>query len=257
MTATMIEDGIEAQALEKVRRTYAIVEGPLLPLGAAPDVSLRRCELIPRAIIARVASTKKHTYMGAMIPDGSARDGELLGGLIHGGMRSAIEAHGRAEVSQAFGEWRILTGRTNASSNQYDERLQRVVGELSSVEARLKWAYAGLPDFVAAHWPTPPGEVSGRLHARRKELLSMLDGAFASTRLTAGHLAVNGILAQVAPGPSLADSAVAGWVMLADAVRTGGAFPSGFAEAWSSVVPDACSKYEGWGELAPFVMKIA
>lgn len=250
------EDGIGARALDRVRRTYRVEPGPLPPLGAPADIGLRGCDLIPRAIRARVDASRRPQYMGPPLPDGSVLDGERLGAAILDAMRRTVEEFGRVAIGDALGEHAVLAGQADAASSRYDERMMRVVGELGSIEARLVRAYSGLPPQVAAYWPVPPGVASKRLHARRLELLDQLNGAFAAGHYSAGIAAVDGIVARVAPVPTLAETAVAGWMKAAYAIRGGGGFPDGFAGAWSEVIPAACESYDGWGVLAPYVVRV-
>jgi hypothetical protein len=122
----------------------------------------------------------------------------------------------------------------------------------------LSWVYtaASLPAAVAAHWPTPPGVLGKKLHARRRELIAALDVAFASAHDSTGASIVNQILGPAHPGTTTIAHAVRGWGTVAQGIRFGGAFPEDFAADWSEVIPEAADGFAELSELGIYILRV-
>lgn len=245
-------DSVEAQALARLRAHYKIEPGPLPALGAQADVSFRsRAEAIANACQAWQASGYKEGYFARSV----VKDSEPLGQAALAGMARAIEKHGRVAIGDAAGEWQVISGAVEARVGHLPAAVQRAAGELYQCEKRLAWLYGQLPPAVASHWPTPPGAVGRRLHARRAALIADLDRAFSEMHDPAGAGVVNGILSPPHPGTPSILHAARGWATIALAIKSGGEFPPEFAADWGEVIPEAADSFAELGELAAYILR--
>jgi hypothetical protein len=246
-------DSIEARALAKLRAHYRVEPGPLPPIGAQADNTIKqRAALIENASIAWANSGLREGYFTRSV----VKDCEPLGLAVLAGMREVVERHGRVAVADAIGEQILLTGGARGQVLQNDERMSRVAGELISIQRRLDWLYEVLPKDVASFRPLPPGPVGRRLHARRLELIGMLDDAFAGSHIAQGRAAVDLLLQHAYPGTPAVLHSLNGWVACADAARNGAEFPGTFVEDWCGIVPAACAEFEEWPALAEWVLRV-
>lgn len=246
-------DSPEGQAIEKVRGWFAFSPGPLPPLGSNSNPTTRpTADMLFRACQGWEASGKRPGYYTSDI----AFDHSPLGRAILAGMTEVINRHGRVAVADAIGEQILLTGGARGQVLQNDERMSRVAGELISIQRRLDWLYEVLPKDVASFRPLPPGPVGRRLHARRLELIGMLDDAFAGSHIAQGRAAVDLLLQHAYPGTPAVLHSLNGWVACADAARNGAEFPGTFVEDWCGIVPAACAEFEEWPALAEWVLRV-